>query len=309
MAGPRDALVMKGRYIQSLKEEINYGWLHHLIDPERECLPEWHQAHDVMLVLSPVYYVAPDMVDLALVAQKTFPMETLLPADLPSEEGFIWFGGRALRCGGDVDDPQDLHAVTWLSFNDSSTGLASISVVGLWDKLAKDQGDGLSNAYWQSQNLWNPKTGRHVLDDAPRLLPCYNRNRAIGRDESHVDTPGDLTLMRILATTWRLMQQPITTIERQEPDHVASAVLERAQAPVTPVTVIQLRRQVALSDGEPGDGTRRYNHRWPVRGHWRQQPYKEDGEVIRRAIYINPYIKGPEDAPLLVRDRVYAWTR
>jgi hypothetical protein len=313
MAGPRDALVMKGRYIESLKEEIHHGWLHHLVGQcGAQAQPEdYRRSYDVLLRLSQVFYVGPDMVDLAFVAQETFPIETLLPSDLPAEDGFMWFGGRALACGGGTDDPQDVHGVTWVSCTDPTNGIRGVSIVGLWDKLAKDQGAGQTEAYHveESRQLINPRTGRSWYDDMPRLVPVYHRLRGLGRREDDVDTPADLILSRFLATTWRLMQQPITTLDRHDPDHVAAARLERAGAPVEPVTVIQLRRQVALHDGDVGDGTRRYNHRWPVRGHWRQQPYKEDGEVIRRAIYINPYIKGPEDAPLLVRDRVYAWTR
>lgn len=53
--------------------------------------------------------------------------------------------------------------------------------------------------------------------------------------------------------------------------------------------------------GNPGTEVE-WSHRWLVRGHWRQQWYASEG--VHRAIYINPHIKGPEDKPLIVRDKV-----
>ncbi|WP_342314649.1 hypothetical protein LIX17_25725 (plasmid) [Mycobacterium avium subsp. hominissuis] len=48
--------------------------------------------------------------------------------------------------------------------------------------------------------------------------------------------------------------------------------------------------------------SRSYNHRWIVRGHWRRQWYP----TLQRhkPIWITDHIAGPEDAPLVVRDKV-----
>jgi hypothetical protein len=44
-----------------------------------------------------------------------------------------------------------------------------------------------------------------------------------------------------------------------------------------------------------------YSHRFIVSGHWRNQWYAS-GQVHRQ-IWISPYVKGPEDQPLVVRPR------
>ena len=49
-------------------------------------------------------------------------------------------------------------------------------------------------------------------------------------------------------------------------------------------------------------------------GHWRKQPYverDENGEkyVVRRQIYIAPYIKGPEGKPLILKRRAFELVR
>jgi len=57
----------------------------------------------------------------------------------------------------------------------------------------------------------------------------------------------------------------------------------------------------------PGGGVD-WTHRWIVDGHWRNQPYGV-GQSLRRLQWIAPFIKGPEDAPLVIKDKVHAWTR
>lgn len=51
-----------------------------------------------------------------------------------------------------------------------------------------------------------------------------------------------------------------------------------------------------------------HDHRWLVSGHWRRQPYGP-GRTLRRLQWINPFVKGPEDAPLKVKEVIHAWRR
>lgn len=60
-------------------------------------------------------------------------------------------------------------------------------------------------------------------------------------------------------------------------------------------------------DEEAGDGN--YSHRWIVQGHWRNQPYKENGETVHKVIWIAPYVKGPDDKPLIFKRRAFEFTR
>jgi hypothetical protein len=73
------------------------------------------------------------------------------------------------------------------------------------------------------------------------------------------------------------------------------------------VRVVQLRHgPPATTGGE--QSTRTYRHRWAVTGHWRNQAVGKD-YAEHRPVYINPYLKGPADAPLLDTPKVKAWTR
>lgn len=73
------------------------------------------------------------------------------------------------------------------------------------------------------------------------------------------------------------------------------------------VRVVALRRVKKYEKGD-GDSTPvEWTVRWIVGGHWRWQPYKnESGEIYHERIWINPYVKGPEDKPLHVTKKVYA---
>lgn len=52
-----------------------------------------------------------------------------------------------------------------------------------------------------------------------------------------------------------------------------------------------------------------WSHRWIVRGHWRHQPYGPRDNPSYEWRWINPYIKGPEDAPLAMNEHVYKLAR
>lgn len=110
---------------------------------------------------------------------------------------------------------------------------------------------------------------------------------------------------RITHALWLLLQQTVVT---QDIDNLDRATRRRATRKRIPprVTVIKLRRS---NEGrEHGESEVEWQHRWIVRGHWRWQAcgpnYSE-----RRRIWISPFIKGPEDAPLKQSEKVYSLQR
>lgn len=71
------------------------------------------------------------------------------------------------------------------------------------------------------------------------------------------------------------------------------------------IRVVDIRRRRSGSSHQQNgnqDGQqpkRTYSVRWVVRGHWRLQPCGP-GRTPRRLVFINPYLTGPENAPLKV---------
>jgi len=116
---------------------------------------------------------------------------------------------------------------------------------------------------------------------------------------------------RLLAALWTLLAQEglatTTThvVPRQERRRAERAGVS-APSNVQVVTLRKLHR--TRPEGEPEEHHERYSHRWTVTGHWRNQPVGP-GRSERRLTWVRPHVKGPEDAPLVVKERVNAWVR
>lgn len=128
-------------------------------------------------------------------------------------------------------------------------------------------------------------------------------------DERQMANEGDphftwLTFFRVMQ---RLMAERIV----QKHNHNAPRSVWRAAArkglATKTVRVIELRRERQQVEAKGGDA--HYSHRFIVGGHWRQQPYGPRDNPIYRQKYIGEYVKGPEDKPLIFKQRVWLWDR
>lgn len=64
------------------------------------------------------------------------------------------------------------------------------------------------------------------------------------------------------------------------------------------------RERENIDDSSGNDGKRReYSYRFIVRGFYRNQPYGPERKLRRRQ-WIPPFVKGPADKPLRVKDTV-----
>jgi hypothetical protein len=128
------------------------------------------------------------------------------------------------------------------------------------------------------------------------------------------NTPIDMTgsglktFCTFVQVMWRLAKQEITTVPRETLPRAPRKRAERSGL-VSDVVVIKLRhaKYKKKNDGEDSPGVE-YSHRWRVRSHIRNQWYPS--LQMHRQIIIPSYIKGPEDAPLIVKPfRAYELTR
>lgn len=284
--------------------------------------------------LSEAFYVHPRMSELVTAASESMPEEPLLPHDLPTSHGFVLIPGglSSIDVRGWITRT---NAVQWASFG------GSVKICFLTDKYdPADQKrlelEGLSKGAWERMprytllhmaeiefgkplpvslgpdTLIPPEYGVRVIHQEN---PDGTYNVAVVSDKGYspeelqelfsFDTRTDPTL-RWLVTMWRLMQQPLTSVEKEFPSRQMRRQLERKNAKDRHVSVITLRRKPERGHG---DSEVQWSHRWLTRGHWRRQPYKEDGETVYRHIWIHAHLKGPEDKPLLVREHVYSLQR
>lgn len=113
-------------------------------------------------------------------------------------------------------------------------------------------------------------------------------------------------IRRYAHALWLLLNQTVVTQVDEPLDRPARRRAGRRGIPPKVVT-IKLRRSTSTNRRE-GESNVEWSHRWIVRGHWRWQAYGP-GRKERRRIWIAPFVKGPEDAPLFVTDKVYDLSR
>lgn len=77
----------------------------------------------------------------------------------------------------------------------------------------------------------------------------------------------------------------------------------RAQRDMPGLRVLELASGAAMQRGG-NTGSVEWSRRWMVRGHWRLQPHGPE-RSLRKAIWIDPHVKGPEDKPLDVRETIW----
>lgn len=118
-----------------------------------------------------------------------------------------------------------------------------------------------------------------------------------------------LSLQRKLLLAVNLIAAQHVAVVRRESGQ--RQVKRRAQRMDMPnygdISYITLRREDQgghEGDREPGEG---YSYRFMVSGHWRHQWYPSKGE--HHLIWIDPFIKGPEDRPLIIKDKVWKVVR
>lgn len=270
-------------------------------------LPEGHPGRNVEFARSmwrrelerlgsaDLYFVSLEMAQLAAEAAKSIPSFQVHADDLPSRNGLIFYQGGLQ--GGMVHHDgtaEDTQAVLWTS-ND-----AGLYVTGY---LHRDVLVGRARDDKQFQAVQR-------LLNGPRLYvnPSASFSAPFGHN-GWVDPPENRSVWHILPqliTTWLLMQQPLASITEAHLDRAARRRLARAHSEPAPIRVIHLRRP-ASTTATTGPSDREYHHQWIVRGHWRQQWYPS--REVHRPVWIAPHIKGPEGAPLIGGEKVYAWTK
>ena len=258
----------------------------------------------VMLAADTVM-VDDDMLTLVESAAPSFEVEPLREEDLFVRMAFVWLP-RPIRVRDVHDRECAYRAIAWaptpLVMQNSTTGERLPAVPGLivtFYSLTSDRDD-----YYDDGRMWS-KVFNHDLS-LMHYLP-WQFGQSWFRDETA--TPGAYTLLQFTQALWRIMGQEIAVHTRQQPERATRKRLQRAGLdPERLITYVTLRRPRKAPGDDHVAKHVEWSHRWLVSGHWRNQWYASLG--IHRQIWVNPYIKGPDDAPLEVRQkRVFALTR
>lgn len=238
---------------------------------------------------STLFWVERNMVDLASGAAVSLP-EWSPAAAIPQEYGLLcWAKPPAVFHwpvpGRDERLPMPVDAMTWGIHN----GQVGVSCAFRTDRIADQLGAALSRFPLLSHTVgvWDlEEPVSHRLDD------------------------GTVSPLSVLGTAWLLMEQRNITQTRQI--HSGPKQSDAAAPPDgDAVSIIELRRtRAGTEDGARNSGEKRkINKRFLVSGHWRQVACGK-GRTLRKPRYINAFLKGPDNAPLMdPGDRVYLWRR
>lgn len=236
------------------------------------------------LATVPLVWVSSEMVDLLEHAAATLPVHPFNQASLPWRDAFVVLD-RPI-----VSDDVPISAVTW-------SPITRWPLPKYW--RAERASDHLIAALVRREQalstvLWSKcRSGEPITSTTQEDLPDH--------DWDHY--------ARVIAALWLLIQQRVAVRRTIQPDRPDARRWGRDHdEPVPTVTVVELRRPV---HSQPGTETPAvdvdWSHRWIVDGHWRNQYHPSSGEHV--PTWIAPYVKGPDDKPLVVKRKVNAWVR
>ena len=215
-----------------------------------------------------LYWIDDQFTDLTAHAADTLPTTTITTDLPPTPHGLLaWarpLGPRATTVAASwTSSPADVRILTYRSVG---AGLTPVALQQLREQVG-----------------W--------------LTPQHHIEAASG-DLLDTSSPA-----RVLVTAWLLIAQRLAEQTPADVDRTIRKAYQRGGRPAPDVRLVQLRGATASRDSQTrpaagrADQGRDREFRWWVRGHWRNQAYGP-GRALRKAIFIDPQIRGPHDRPI-----------
>lgn len=258
------------------------------------------EAEAVMLDHAELFYVSEQMTDLARIASESLPDFDIQPEDVPSENGFVFFAG---------DLPRVYHGEPQLAYRVRGYAWVDLRGKGVLLHPFTDRDDSLDVQI--QAGIADPEWREFNRQRMARVIPMADRATWWpygATDASYGGLPGSESIqlsLNAVRAAWLLMAQPVSSTEDAVYDRASRRRFQRMNEEPPRVRVITLRR--SSTSASNSESAREYHHQWIVRGHWRQQWYP--ARQVHRPVWIAPHIKGPEGAPLLGGEKVYALRR
>jgi len=272
------------------------------------------------------YYVAPQMTDLITWAAAGLDdTDSFRYDEVPTVRGFVYFE-NPIQITDIRGKTMLIHGVAWFPLSilsvldprDVSPGFGLVMFndqVAQPDDITKELIEkGFTTAEFGRWGL----TGIHTIVDGQSIGTA---EMSLDPDSPKADEllkegiqPHEYTnMLRVLHAYWLMLDQTVTTVSDAEiPRHFARRA-RRMEIPDR-VTIVALRR---LSGSSHGESDVDWQYRWIVRGHWRWQHVSKDHPLAepdpeggyRARVWVRAHVKGPEDKPLHVTEKVYSLVR
>jgi hypothetical protein len=281
---------------------------------ERRAAADWAVA----LRAAELFFVARDMTRMAVSAGLALPSYRLHPEDLPATHGLLLWeesatdsyeGGEYTGCpiigiswaqrSGGVEFRTWCLREDWIASQaqgDERAGLADLTAEEVRAlRLANPQQIVCMSSGWLPFGRvpgW--LTSMPEDTSGMTVAELEDRSKVAGRQEQ---------AERALVVTWLLMGQTLVREEETPPSKASVKYLRRIDPNLlTSVRYVQLRH-AGRTGTERGEGPgKAYQHRWIVRGHWRNHWYPS--RQAHRPIWIDSHVKGPDGAPILDPDKL-----
>jgi hypothetical protein len=254
-----------------------------------------------------LYYVTEEMCDLLQHAAPTMPEQTLMLDDPPFKWGFIYFEKGLMGWDAKRGIPLRVDAIAWHTSTSGpkhlrpNTPICSITSYTFDDKpIPPELVEQFPDLGGKPMNEWAP-LGRSdwpagdTTDQPEWDTMTEDEQKSFSEDR------------RWLMAFWTLIGQvkSVETTAAPVPRPVRRRE-ERAKQKIPDIRIIRLRR-VRSDHRTTGETHREYSHRWWVSGHWKNVwlPSRK----THRHQYIMPYVAGPEDKPLVIKEEVRLWQR
>lgn len=240
---------------------------------------------------SAVVWIAKDMVLLLQHAARSLPPYAFNPSILPWRNA-VCFSEEPLLAHATLSTVRDIVGLQWAESYMSGTTNPAWRLAG----LAKNE---------KHPAFYRFHAGVEIGDS---LEGDFSVN--IGGDGVVRTGPVATAIAPMLCTLWLLLQQRVAVRRHLSTDRGSRRRFLRNEQRDPPlVTVIELRKPIHANTGQSTSEREAvdWSHQWIVDGHWREQYHPSDQSHV--PTWIAPYVKGPEDKPLIVKQRVHAWVR
>ena len=259
-----------------------------------------------------LWWVSQDMELLVEAAADSIPDFRLMPGDVPDPCGVVFYERPLVG----IDSHAELGDDSWQEAVDTFSRVPGPMVYGgapfdgtvalnamSWSSARRADGSGTLVIYswvflvnglipgWLALGVctWDLGTSlRDVRDD------YEDAHKA-----SVTEDRGRLAALWLLASQERLARRSEEPVERHAAKRHVRAGLE-----IPTLKVLRLRHARTTKPDEEPSESRAWTHRWVVSGHWRNQWLPSEDR--HRPTWIAPYVKGPDDKPLVVKDSIKA---